>query len=232
MELLHTPLFGLLLTLSCYRLSVLLYQKSGSSLIFHPFMVSMVSVSIVLKIIGINFDEYLQQTSIIQFLLGPATVALAWPMYRQLHVIGKIWQRLVVATLIGGFLAAIICVGIAWVMGAPTDVLASLVPKSITTPIAIEVVKVTGGSASLAAGVIAVTGIIGAFCAPPLLRWMKITDERVIGFTIGLTAHAIGTARAFELGNKAGAFSSLALSLNGAITALVVPVLWILLENF
>lgn len=230
MALLHTPLFGLLLTLACYRLAVSLYKKSGGSLVLHPFLVSMILVSAVLTLVGIDFPEYLDQTSIIQFLLGPATVALAWPMYRQLHVLGRIWFRLLMVTVIGGISAAAICVGLAWLMGAPELVLASLVPKSITTPIALEVAKVTGGSASLVAGVVAVTGIIGALFAPPILRWMNITDDRVRGLTIGLTSHAIGTARAFELSQTAGAFSSLAMSLNGAFTALLVPILWIIFE--
>lgn len=230
MPLVHTTLFGLLLTLASYRFAVWLYHKSGRSLALHPFIVSMIPVVIALKLLDIDYAEYLHQTDIIQFLLGPATVALAWPMHRQLRVLGKIWLPLLITVCVGGLLAAGICVGIAWVMGAPEQVLSSLVPKSITTPIALEVVKMTGGNAALIAGVVAITGIIGAVCAPAILRWMKITDDRVRGFVIGLTSHAIGTARAFELSETAGAFSSLALSLTGTFTALVLPVLWSWIE--
>lgn len=230
MELIHSPLFGLLLTLISYKLATLLYQKSGRSLALHPFIISMIPVVLVLKLSDISYAEYIQQTDIIQFLLGPATVALAWPMHRQLRVLGKIWLPLLITVCIGGLLAAGICVGLAWLMGAPDMVLASLTAKSITTPIALEVVKMTHGSAALVAGAVAITGIIGAVCAPAMLRVMRITDDRVRGFVIGLTSHAIGTARAFELSETAGAFSSLALSLTGTFTALVIPVLWSWIE--
>lgn len=230
MELLHTPLFGLLLTLISYKIATQLYKKSGGSLALHPFIISMIPVVITLKLADINYAEYMRQTDIIQFLLGPATVALAWPMHRQLRVLGKIWLPLLITVCIGGLLAAGICVGIAWAMGAPELMLSSLTAKSITTPIALEVVKLTGGSAALVAGAVAITGIVGAICAPAMLRWLKITDDRVRGFVIGLTSHAIGTARAFELSETAGAFSSLALSLTGTFTALVIPVLWSWIE--
>lgn len=230
MDLLHTPLFGLLLTLGSYRFATWLYQKSGRSPALHPFVVSMVPVVLALKLLDIQFDDYLQQTNIIQFLLGPATVALAWPMYRQLHVLGKIWRPLLITVCIGGLLAPGICVGIAWAMGTPNMVLSSLVAKSITTPIALGVGEMTGGSGALIAGVVAITGIVGAICAPTILRWLKITDDRVRGFTIGLTSHAIGTARAFEISETAGAFSSLALSLTGTFTAIFIPILWSLIQ--
>lgn len=230
MELLHTPLFGLLLTLASYRAAQWLYHKSGDRVILHPLIVAMLPVVLTLKWFDISYGEYLQQTKLIQFLLGPATVALAWPLYRQLKVLGKIWLRLLLITVLGGLLAAAISVGLAWLMGASDLVLSSLVAKSITTPIALAVVQETGGSGALVAGAVAVTGILGAIFAPAILRLMKITDERVQGFTIGITSHAFGTARAFELNSKVGAFSSIALSLNGVFTALVVPVLWSLIE--
>lgn len=226
MDLLHTPLFGLLLTLASYRAAVWVYHKSGRAPVCHPFLLSMLPVVIVLKSVDIHFAEYQEQVSLINFLLGPATVALAWPMYRQLRVLGQIWLPLLLVVGVGGLLAPALTVGIAWSMGAPLDVLGSLVPKSVTTPIAIEVAKLTGGITALTAGVVAYTGILGAVCAPGILRWLKVHDERVKGFTIGLTSHAIGTARAFELSETAGAFSSLALSLTGTFTAVLLPILW------
>jgi putative effector of murein hydrolase len=195
-------------------------------MILHPLIVSMFPVVIALKLAHVDYTEYLHQTYLIQFLLGPATVALAWPMYRQLHVLGKIWGRLLATIVIGGLLAPAICVATAAWLGAPETMLSSLVAKSITTPIALSVVAMTGGNAALTAGAVAVTGIVGAICAPTLLHWLKITDERVKGFTIGITSHAFGTARAFEISDQTGAFSSLALSMNGVFTALVMPVLW------
>lgn len=225
-ELLHTPLFGLILTLASYRLAWLLYEKAGRSPLLHPFLVAMVPVVLVLLWLDIPYAEYMQQTALLQFLLGPATVALAWPLYRQLSHVQAIWKPLLAYIAIGAPLAAGVAVGLAALFGAPADVLGSIAPKSITTPIALEVVKLTGGYGALAAGAIAITGIVGAMAAPFVFRLLSVTDDRIRGLALGLVAHAIGTARAFEYSEKAGAFSSLALGLTGLVTAFMLPWLW------
>lgn len=225
-ELVHTPLFGLLLTLASYRFALWVYGRSNSLPIFHPFLVASIPVIIVLPLVNVDYEEYREQTQMISFLLGPATVALAWPLYRQLHTVRSVLKPIVVATLLGATISAAIAVGLAWWLGAPPEVVGSLAPKSITTPIAVEVVKSTGGYVSLAAGAVAITGIVGALTAGPIFRLLKVTDHRVKGFALGLVAHAIGTARAFEYGEKAGAFAGLALGLCGLVTALALPWLW------
>lgn len=222
----HTPLFGILLTLLSYRFAVWVYGRSNSLPLLHPFLVASVPVILVLWLSGVSYEEYRDQTSLISFLLGPATVALAWPLYRQLHTVRSVLRPILLATLIGAVLCAAIAVGLAWWLGAPAEVVGSLAPKSVTTPIAVEVVKSTGGYVSLAAGAVAITGIIGALAAGPVFRLLKVSDHRVKGFALGLVAHAIGTARAFEYGEKAGAFASLGLGLCGLITALALPWLW------
>ena len=224
--LIHTPLFGLLLTLVSYRLAWSLYARSHRSPLLHPFLVAMFPVVLVLWWLDISYDEYMNQTALLQFLLGPATVALAWPLYRQLTHVQRIWRPLVIYIAVGAPVAAALALLIAWALGAPLDVLGSLAPKSITTPIALEVVKLTGGYGALAAGIVAITGIVGAMAAPLVFRVLKVTDDRVRGLALGLVAHAIGTARAFEYSEKAGAFSSLALGLTGLLTALLLPVIW------
>lgn len=230
--LVHTPLFGILLTLLSYRFGQWLYGRSHSFPLLHPFLVATVPVVLVLLWVDLPYEQYLSQTAALQFLLGPATVALAWPLYRQLHSVQSVWKPVLLTTLIGGTLAAGLAVFLAWWLGAPTEVSASLVTKSITTPIAIELMAVTGGFASLAAGVVAITGIVGAMAAPLVFRLLKITDDRVRGFTLGLVAHAIGTARAFEYSERAGAFSGLALGLTGLLTALSLPWLWPLISHW
>lgn len=222
----HNPLFGILLTLLSYRFGQWLYGRSNSFPLLHPFLVATVPVVLVLLWVGMEYSQYLAQTAPLQFLLGPATVALAWPLYRQLRTISSVWKPVLLTTLIGASLAAGVAVLLAWWLDAPEAVLASLVTKSITTPIAIELMASTGGYASLAAGVVAITGIVGAMAAPLVFRWLNITDDRVRGFTLGLVAHAIGTARAFEYGERAGAFAGLALGLTGLFTALSLPWLW------
>ncbi len=133
---------------------------------------------IVLPLVNVDYEEYREQTQIIAFLLGPATVALAWPLYRQLHTVRSVLTPIVIATILGALISAAIAVGLAWWLGPP-EVVGSLAPKSITTPIAVEVVKSTGGYVSLAAGAVAITGIVGALSAGPIFRLLKVTDHRV-----------------------------------------------------
>ena len=225
-SLIHTPLFGLLLTLGAYRFAIWLYRRSHSFPLLHPFLVAMVPVILVLTWLGISYREYLQQTALLRFLLGPATVALAWPLYRQLTHVKAIGGQVLTAVVIGGSCACAIAVGLAWWLHASPEVLGSLAPKSITTPIALEVVKLTGGDGPLAAGAVAITGIVGVMAAPVIFRLLKISDDRIRGLTLGIVSHAIGTSRAFEFSEKAGAFSSLALGLTGLFTALVLPAVW------
>lgn len=225
-ELIQTPLFSILLTLVCYRLGEWAYAKSRRFPLCHPFIIALPPLTWGLMQAAIDFETYLAHTTAIHFWLGPATVALAWPLYRQLNTIGAHWHSIAAATLLGALIAMFTTVGVAALLNAPTEVLGSLAPKSITTPIAIEIVKHSGGYIALAAGAVAFTGIFGAVVAPPIMTLLGIHDPRVRGFTLGLVAHAIGTARAFEESEQAGAFASLALSLTGITTALLLPWLW------
>jgi len=221
-----TPLFALLLTLASYRLAWWVYERTGRHPLAHPFLLAMIPVIVVLLALGISYREYLAGTAVLQFFLGPATVALAWPLYRQLSTLRHIWRQVTLYILIGAPLAAGLAIALAAICGAPADVVGSLAPKSITTPIALEVSRLTGGHPALAAGAVAITGIVGVLAAPLVFRLFRITDDRIRGLALGLVAHAIGTARAFEYSERAGAYSSLALGLTGLLTALALPWLW------
>ncbi len=222
----QTPLFALLLTLTSYRLAWWVYERTGRHPLAHPFLLAMIPVIVVLLALGISYREYLAGTAVLQFFLGPATVALAWPLYRQLSTLRHIWRQVTLYILIGAPLAAGLAIALAAICGAPADVVGSLAPKSITTPIALEVSRLTGGHPALAAGAVAITGIVGVLAAPLVFRLFRITDDRIRGLALGLVAHAIGTARAFEYSERAGAYSSLALGLTGLLTALALPWLW------
>lgn len=219
-------LFTLTLTLLSYRLAWWAYEKSRRNPLLHPFLIAMLPVSAVLMALDISYAAYLDGTAVLQFFLGPATVALAWPLYRQLATLRNIWRQVLLFILLGAPLAAGLAIGLAALLGAPLDVIGSLAPKSITTPIALEVSRLTGGYPPLAAGVVALTGIVGVLAAPPVFRLLRVRDERIRGLALGLVAHAIGTAKAFEYGERAGAYSSLALGLTGLLTALALPWLW------
>lgn len=226
MAIVHSPIFGLFITLAAYRISTWLYEKSGKNLLLHPFVLSMLSVACLLNLLDISYERYLHQTDIIQFLLGPATVALAWPMYQQVHHLKAIWQRLALIIVLSTILASLCCVLLAWLMQVPPTALASLLGKSITTPIALELTQMVGGIVTLTAGVVAITGVLGAVTGPWILQRMKIEDDRVKGLVLGSVSHAIGTVRAFEISTQAGAFASIALSFMGIVTILLMPIIW------
>lgn len=225
-ELFMSPLFGLIVTLGCFRFGVWLYQRSGRFVLLHTFISSMVPLVLILWALDISYEHYMVQTDVLRFFLGPATVALAWPLYRQLRHMRVVWKPLLVFIVVGTPLAAALAVGMAYFMDVPVDTLAAVTTKSITTPIALEIMALIGGSGALAAGIIAITGVVGVMTAPFIFRLFSVEDDRVRGLTLGLSAHAIGTAYAFDYSEKTGAFSSLALGLVGLLTAIMLPFLW------
>lgn len=223
--LLHSPLFALTLTLAAYEVGAWLYRRSRHFPLCHPTVVGAVTVALLLPVIDLDSQRYLAGNQLLVFLLGPATVALAVPLYRELHLIRALAWPICVALVVGAGVAATSAVGIAWVLGGNPETLLSLAPKSVTTPIAIGISAETGGLIALTTGAVVFTGAAGIALAPLVFRWLKISDPRVRGFTLGLCAHGVGTARAFEHSPRAGAFASLALCLTGTLTALCLPVL-------
>jgi predicted murein hydrolase (TIGR00659 family) len=230
-NLLHSPLFALWLTLCAFYLGQLLYKKTKHMALLHPTITGAVLVAALLPWLELDYQDYFKGNQLLMFFLGPATVALAVPLYQQIHLIRSLWLPILVTVIIGGSFAALSAVGIAYGLGASTETLLSLAPKSITTPIAIAVVEETGGLTTLAAGAVMLTAAIGIILAPPVFKILRINDPRIWGFCIGLNAHGMGTSRAFEFNKTAGAFSSLALCLTGSYSAAVIPVVVSLLRN-
>jgi putative effector of murein hydrolase len=156
--------------------------------------------------------------------LGPATVALAIPLYRNLGRVRANLMPMLFALTAGSITAIATAVSIAGVLGAPPAILASLAPKSATTPIAMSLAAAYGGIPSLSAVFVLMTGIFGAVIVSPLMNALGIRDFAARGFAAGLAAHGLGTARAFQVDPTAGAFAGIALGLNGAMTAIIIPV--------
>ncbi|MBE0530352.1 MAG: LrgB family protein [Rhodospirillales bacterium] len=176
------------------------------------------------------YGAYFDGAQFVHFLLGPATVALAVPLYRNIGTVKKSLLPMAAALLAGSVTAAVSAVAIAWALGAPPSVLASLAPKSATAPIAMELARNLGGIASLAAVLVILTGIIGAVVVTPLMNRLGIKDFAARGFAAGVASHGIGTARAFQVSELAGTFAGIAMGLNGALTSLIV-LLWIVLAG-
>lgn len=225
-SLLHSPLFTITLTAGSFLLGQKVYQACKRFPLFHPIVISVLAVTAFLEATGTSYADYRSSTYVLNLLLGTATVALAVPLYQQLHLIRSHARALSITLIAGALFAPIVAIGLAWLVGGSEEILLSLAAKSVTTPISIAVTEGLGGIPAIAAGTVICVGIIGAVVGPPILDHLKITNPAVRGFTLGLTAHAVGTARAFESGTVTGAFSSLGLALTGAITAIGAPVIW------
>jgi predicted murein hydrolase (TIGR00659 family) len=223
-----TPLLGLTVTLLAYQAAYWLYARAKFHPLLNPVAVSVALLVALLAATGTPYQTYFSGAQFIHFLLGPATVALALPLYAQFARLKAEWRTLVVALVAGSMASTFSAVGIAWALGAKKETLLSLAPKSVTTPIAMGIAEKIGGLPSLTAVLVVTTGIIGAVLAKYVLDALRIADHAVRGFAVGVAAHGIGTARAFQVSEEAGAFAGLAMGMNGAITALLVPLaLWL-----
>lgn len=223
------PLPWLVLTIACYLGTVWLYKRSGQQPWLIPVFTAVPVIVCVLLLTGTPYATYQQGTAWLSLLVGPATVALALPLYAQRDRIRRLWRPIAVSLVVGCVVALLSAMGIAWLFGASMESMVSLAPKSATIPIALPLAERFGGLPSLAAVAVAITGIAGTIVAPWLLRVLHCTDPAVEGFALGLTAHAIGTARSIQQHPTAGAFAALAMGLNGVATAVAMPLLMALL---
>ncbi|ESJ12187.1 LrgB family protein [Cupriavidus gilardii] len=220
-----SPLLGLTATLLAYVFAFRIYERARFSPLANPVMISVALLVAVLTVTGTPYQTYFDGAQFVHFLLGPATVALAVPLYQQLPKLRAHVLPLLGGLLAGSLVAVVSAVGIAWLLGASPEVVRSLAPKSVTIPIAMGVAEKIGGLPSLTAVLVMGTGIIGAISATKILNLLGMRDYSVRGFATGLAAHGIGTARAFQVNQEAGAFAALGMGLNGVLTAVLVPLL-------
>ena len=218
-----TPLFWLTMTLVAYQIAHWIYRRCGAHPIANPVLIAVVLLLVLLTLTGTPYDTYFSGAQFVHFLLGPATVALAIPLYGQFQRLVGLAGPLLIA-LVGGSLTAMLsAVFVGHWLGGSLPTLLSLAPKSVTTPIAMGIAERIGGHPSLAAVMVIATGILGAITAQTLFRWLKIKDDAVGGFALGVAAHGIGTARAFQVSETMGAFAALGMGLNGLLTAVSLP---------
>ena len=227
-SIISNPLFGVFITLLAFKFGQWCYKKSHQNPFLQPMIVGLFSVFLTLLALGLSFDQYFATAQPLHLMLGPVTVALAIPLYENVQRIRVMLTPILVTILLASVITVSITVIIAWLMGVGQTTLLSLLTKSITTPIAMAVSSEIGGIPSLAAVFVIYTGIIGVIVGPSLLNKMNITDKRIRGITMGISAHAIGTARAIEEDRETGAFSALAMGITGFITAFILPliILW------
>jgi predicted murein hydrolase (TIGR00659 family) len=215
------PLLWLTATLVAYAVGDALFRVAGRRPVVNPVLIAVALLGIALHLTGTDYADYLDGAQFVHFMLGPATVALALPLYRSRHLVARAALPLAAALLAGSLVAMVSAVAIGAAFGLPPATLLSLVPKSATAPVALGISEGIGGSPTLTAVMVILTGIIGAVMAAPLLNLIRLRDWRARGFAVGLAAHGIGTARAFQVHPTAGAFASLGMGLNAVLTAVL-----------
>lgn len=223
--------FLFVFTLVVYFASLWLFRKTRITL-FHPLITSSAVIIVMMTMLNISYERYSTATWLINFLLGPSVVALGWALFKQIEHLKAHYASIMTSVVIGSSVGILSVVGIMRIFGAPHAIEASLVPKSVTTPIAILITERSGGIMSLTAVIVILTGIIGSIVAPVIFRKLKITDAIARGLAMGTAAHGVGTARAMELGAVEGAISGLAIGLMGLVTTLLVPIIEWLLQLF
>ncbi|MBK9021371.1 MAG: LrgB family protein [Sulfuritalea sp.] len=218
-----SPLLGLTLTLLAYQGAAWINQRCRSHPLANPVLLAVIALVALLWLTGTPYRTYFDGAQFVHFLLGPATVALAIPLYAQLDKLKRMAGPLLVALLAGSTCAAVSAVLVGKVLGASDATLLSLAPKSVTTPIAMGIAEGLGGLPSLTSVLVILTGIVGAVGARYIYAALRIDNDAVRGFALGLASHGIGTARAFQVSEQTGAFAALAMGLNGLLTALLLP---------
>lgn len=221
-----SPLLGLIVTLLAYIASYRLYELANRNPLLNPVALAMLILMGLLLATGTSYSTYFEGAQFVHFLLGPATVALAVPLFQQFSKLRALWPVILASILIGVFTATLSAVGIAWLLGGTPETLLSLAPKSVTTPVAMGISESIGGLPSLTAVMVVVTGIIGAVFGTRIFDALGVERDDVRGIAMGVAAHGIGTARAFQVSHQMGAFSGLAMALSAMATALLLP--WLL----
>ncbi len=224
-----SPLLWLTVTLIGFLAATWLYRLGGESPLLNPVAISVLLLIGLLVLTGTPYQTYFDGAQFVHFLLGPATVSLAIPLYRQRARLRALALPIGAALLVGVPTASLSAIGIGALFGATRETLVSLAPKSVTAPVAMGISEQLGGLPSLTAVLVVSTGIVGAAFGTGLFRLLRLRDDAVKGFAMGVTSHGIGTARAFQVSPEMGAFSGLAMALTALATAVLLPPLlrWI-----
>lgn len=228
-HLLNSEIFILTLVVGVYLAAVMLYQKTKLSLL-HPLLVSIPVLALVTGVLGISYESFERGSRIISFMLGPTVVVLGYLLYEQLDHLKENTVSILTAVFVGCVTGVLSVIFIARYFGADDALVASLEPKSVTTPIAMSIAEKSGGIPAIAAVVVIVVGIFGGIAGPFILDRLGIKSKIAKGLALGSAAHGLGTAKAMELGAIEGAISGLAIGVMGIMTAVLVPVIEMILK--
>ncbi|SUC10102.1 murein hydrolase regulator LrgB [Pasteurella canis] len=211
------------LTLVAFGMAIKISQY-WKSILFNSFVLTMIILIIVLLSLDISYDQYLLGNTPLNNLLGISIVALAVPLYEQLHQISRHWQQILSVTFLASLFSMISGAILAFILGATPDIVATVLPKSVTTPIAMAIAESLGGIPSIAAVGVVLAGLQGSVLGLWVLRTLKIKHSESLGLAIGSISHALGTVTCMESDQKAGSYSSIALVLCGIITSILAPI--------
>ena len=228
-----TPLFGLTATLLVYLLTQAMYTAVKHAPWANPVFWTVVVIASGLLLTGVPYPTYFAGAQFIHFLLGPAVVALGWPLWQRRADLRRRWGSLLLAALVGGIAASSSALALGWALGLPPEVLLSLAPKSVTAPVAMGIAETLGGIPALAAVFSVMTGLVGAISGKYLFDALRIPTDTAgwtaRGFALGTASHGIGAARALQVHADAGAYAGLALGLQVVLASLLLPLLFRLL---
>jgi len=219
----RTPLLWLTVTLVAYAATDAASAATDRHPLANPVLHAIWVIALILGITGTPYATYFAGAQFVHFLLGPATVALAIPLYEHRRTVIKALAPMAAALVVGSITAVATALAAGLAFGLPREILIALAPKSVTAAVAMGITQTLGGDPSLTAVLVILTGILGAVMVTPLMNGLGVTDWRARGFAVGLAAHGIGTARAFHVNPVAGSFAGIAMALNALLTALVVP---------
>lgn len=221
-----SPLLHLTMTLVAFQAASWIYEKANKNPLLNPVLLSVIAVVIMLVMSGTAYEDYFKGAQFVHFLLGPATVALAIPLYRQFDKVRASALAVLSSVLAGSLTAILTALAIGSLLGASSDTLLSLAPKSVTAPVAMGISEQLGGLPSLTAVLVILTGITGAVLGPVVLNIIGVKDWAARGLAMGTASHGIATARALQVNEVAGAFAGLAMGLNALATAILLPLIW------
>lgn len=223
-QILNTQLFGLLTIIVFYNIGLFI-QKKAKNPLCNGLLIAMILIILFLKITKIPYENFKIGADTINFLLGPVTIVLAVPLYRQFHLFKKYAKEILVGILTGVFISFACVVIICKIANADSQIIYSILPKSITTPMGISLCNILGGIESITVVCIILTGILGNMMGETVLKIGRVKHPISKGIALGTAAHAVGTSKALELGEVEGAMSSLSIGVAGFLTVVLVPIL-------
>lgn len=230
-SLVHSEIFDLALVIGTYIAATILYKKTHLN-VLHPLLTSIFVIIVILEFLDIEYASFQQGSHLIHFMLGPSVVALGYVLFEQMKYLKGNVVSILTSVFVGAIVGIISVIVIGKLMGADQSLIATLQPKSVTTPIAMGISEKNGGIPSLTAVIVVAVGIFGSIVGPAVMKVLGIESRIAKGLALGASSHGVGTAAAIQLGAVEGALSGLAIGLMGIMTAILVPVISYLLSLF